>query len=124
MAVIQLLAACGKSEHHQSFEGRWKRKEPSIYREENLTSIADAVQNHMNGCFVINGDRICLAHDLAYNMLDRDICTFEVKDDKRIVHDLGAKEFMTIGGFEADFRLEGNKMTLNQSNTALMLEKQ
>ena len=73
---------------------------------------------------MIHGDRITLYRDLEYDIPHTDFCTFDVKDGKIIIHDLGVDDFITIGDFEADFKLEDDKLTLTQGNTSLTLKKQ
>ena len=77
----------------------------------------------IEGGIVINGDRITVARNLEYDMLYTDFCTFQLRDGKMIVHDLEVQDFMPIGDFEADFKLEDNKLTLTEGTTTIVFEK-
>lgn len=124
MAML-LLTACGKKTYTvQDFAGKWKLYGLSTYGEENLANFGEAVRKHLGGGISINGERICLLYDLEYEMLYGDICTFEVKENKLLFHDLGVEDVPDFGEFEADFKMEGNKLILTQGNTTLELEKQ
>lgn len=125
MVMMLLLAGCGKKTYTvQDFAGKWKLYGLSTYGEENLANFGEAVRKHLGGGISINGERICLLYDLQYEMLYGDICTFEVKENKLLFHDLGLEDVPDFGEFEANFKMEDNKLILTQGNTTLELEKQ
>jgi len=124
MAMALLLAACGQKTYTvKDFEGKWKLVESSTHGEGGLTGFARAATTNMQGGLVISGERICLADSLEFDILDGDICTFEVKDGKMIFHDLGLEDIAAFGDFEADFKLEGKKWTLTKGEDSVTLEK-
>ena len=78
----------------------------------------------IEGGIEFHGDRITLYKDLEYDMIHTDFCTFDVRDGKMIGHDLKVDNFMTIGDFEADFTVEGDKLTLTEGSTTIVLKRQ
>lgn len=124
--MMLLLAGCGKKTYTvQDFAGKWKLLYGlSTYGEENLANFGEAVRKHLGGGISINGERICLLYDLQYEMPYGDIGTFEVKENKLLFHDLGLEDVPDFGEFEANFKMEDNKLILTQGNTTLELEKQ
>ena len=126
LAIISLLlTGCGKKTFTiEDFAGKWKIEQASSYDQENLANFLKAAKMFgIEGGIVINGDRITVARNLEYDMLYTDFCTFQLRDGKMIVHDLEVQDFMPIGDFEADFKLEDNKLTLTEGTTTIVFEK-
>ena len=127
LSVVLLLTGCGKKTiTEKDLEGNWTVKESTAAGEDSLASFIHAATMFLGqgGGLRISGERICLARNIEYEMLYGDICTFELKDGKMIIHDLDEIEDVPdFGDFEADFKLEGNKLTLTQGNNSLTLEK-
>ena len=126
LAIISLLlTGCGKKTFTiEDFAGKWKIEQASSYDQENLANFLKAAKMFgIEGGIVINGDRITVARNLEYDMLYTDFCTFRLEDGKMIVHDLEVQDFMPIGDFEADFKLEDNKLTLTEGTTTIVFEK-
>ena len=124
MAIVLLLSACGqKTFTEKDFEGKWKVTGSSAAGESSLGSFINAATAYVLGGIIISGDRICLADELERDILVGDICTFEVKNNKMIIHDLGTEDVPAFGDFEADFKLEGKKLTLTNESGSVTLEK-
>ena len=127
LSMALLLAGCGpKPITVESFAGNWSVKESTSFGEGNsLSNFAQVVSAHSpsGGGIRINGERICQYRDFEFDMPVGDFCTFDVKDGKLAFHDLGSDGFIAFGDFEADYKLEGNVLTLTQDTTVLVLER-
>ena len=126
LSMALLLAACGKKTvTGKDLEGKWTVNQATSAGEDSLAGFIHAATmfTGQGGGLIINGSRICLARNIEYEMLYSDICTYELKDGKMVIHDLGAEDVPAFGDFEADFRLEGSKLTLTQGSASLTLEK-
>lgn len=126
VAMTLLLAACGnKTITEKDFDGKWKVQMSTAPDEDGLAKFIQAANMFWSqgGGLVINGGRICLARDIEYDMLYGDIATFELKDGKMAIHDLGVEDVPVFGDFEADFKLENNTLTLTYGNASLTLQK-
>jgi hypothetical protein len=126
MAVVLLLSACGKKTiTEKDLEGKWSVTESTARGENNLSAFIQAANTFwgQGGGLIISGERICLASNLKYEMREGDICTFELKDGKIIIHDLDTEDVPDFGDFEADIKLEGKKLILTDANASLTLEK-
>ena len=125
MAIVLLLSSCGpKTYTEKDFEGKWKLTNSSVAGETSLEGFIHAVSTYdILGGIIISGNRICLAENLERDILFGDISTFEVKDNKMIIHDLGTEDVPKFGDFEVDFKLEGKKLTLTNESGSLTLEK-
>ena len=127
MTVALLLAGCAKKPVTiEDFAGNWSLKDSTIHGEPNNLGKFSQITSQFSpsGGIRINGDRICQYRDFEYDMFGGDFCTFDVKDGGKLAfHDLGSEGFTAIGDFEADYKLEGNKLTLTQGTTVLILEK-
>ena len=125
MAIVLLLSACGKKTiTEKDFAGKWSVTDSSAAVGSNMGNFISAVTKYTGlGGIIVSGDRICLAQDLERDIRFGDICTFEVKNNKLIIHDLGTEDVPAFGDFEADFKLEGKKLTLTNENGSATLEK-
>ena len=129
MSLALLLAACAKKQEPvtiESFAGNWSVKESTIQGDpNNLGKFSHITSQYSpSGGIRISGERICQYRDFEYDMPVGDFCTFEVKDGGKLAfRDIGMDGFPAIGDFEADYKLEGGKLTLTQGTTVLVLQK-
>ena len=129
MASLALLfAACSKDRKSvtvESFEGCWHVTESTIEGEpNNLGRFSHVASEYAGGGIRISGERICQFRNFEHEMAVGDFCTFEVKDGGKLAfHDIGMDGFPAIGDFEADYTLEGSRLTLTQGTTVIVLEK-
>lgn len=129
MSLALLLAACAKKQEpitFESFGGDWTVKESTIHGDPNNLGVFSKVASQYSpgGGIRINGERICQYRDLEYDMPVGDFCTFTVKDGGKLAfHDIQMDGFPALGDFEADYKLEGKKLTLTQGTTVIVLEK-
>ena len=129
MALALLLTACAQKQEPitvECFAGNWTVKDSTIHGDPNNLGKFSHITSQFSpaGGIRISGERICQYRDFEYDMFAGDFCTFEVKDGgKLLFHDLASDGFDAIGDFEAEYKLEGGKLTLTQGTTVLVLEK-